>query len=144
MNCKIAKELILLDYADGIMAGSALEELESHIKVCRHCRTFAANTISAIRLFREAGQVEAPQAVWDKVLTKVSVSRYFYRAKPVLMAVASAVILIFGLITARIIVDRNSYLSSLAGEEIISIVSLQNWSANGEYDMGTSVEAFLL
>jgi hypothetical protein len=60
------------------------------------------------------------------------------------MAVASAVILIFGLITARIIVDRNSYLSSLAGEEIISIVSLQNWSANGEYDMGTSVEAFLL
>lgn len=148
MNCKKAKGLILSEYADGLMRGHELEELESHLRACYQCRSFASDIVSAGKLFRSAGRTEAPAVVWDRIRARISESLVkpdILRMKPAFVAVAAAVVFLFFLATARIVSDRVYHVSISAGEEIISMASLQNPNPAGEYDdIGTSIETFLL
>jgi hypothetical protein len=158
MECKKAKGLILSEYADGVLRGHALEELEAHLRSCPNCRSFASDIVSAGRLFKTSGRKEAPPVIWERIRAEITVMMgkpapgegLFVRVRdrishlrPAMVAVAAAVLLVFILTAARIVSDNNSYMRAIAAEEMVPTYYMH--SSNGaEYGIGTSVEEFLL
>lgn len=160
MDCKRAKGLVLSEYADGVLKGHALEELESHLRSCLSCRRLAEDMRSTCALLKSAPRLEAPRAVWDRLrfgISKLSAKktfaetiqenlRYgFYRIRPAIAATAAITVLLFVLATARF-VSQLSYPAALpAGEDIINMVSLNGDAReDGSYDIGTSAETYFL
>ncbi|MEI6863105.1 MAG: zf-HC2 domain-containing protein [Candidatus Omnitrophota bacterium] len=160
MNCRKAKGLILLDYADGVLKGRELKELEAHLKLCSSCRRLAEAEALAAELLRSSGRADVPQAVWGRVrgeITRISMKREFteivldriryglYRLRPVVMATAAVIVLLFVLATARL-VSYMSYSATLsAREDIVGMVSLNGEEGENEgYSIGTSAETYFL
>ena len=159
MDCKRAKGLILSDYTDGVLRGHALEELESHMRACSSCRRLAEGLTSAGELLRSAARADAPQAVWNRIraeISRLSVKRGFaetvlerlryglYHLRPAVVATAAIIMLIFVLATARLVSYMNYSAALSAREDIMNMVSLNNESGSGEYDIGTSAEVYFL
>jgi anti-sigma factor RsiW len=158
MECKKAKGIILSDYADGLLRGHALEELEAHLRSCPQCRSFASDIVSAGKLFRSHGRETAPAVVWERIRAEIvsamgkpgvlgaaldRVRQGLSGLKPSVAAVTAAALLVFLVVAARVMHERSDYLSAIAAEGIVPTEYL--YGANGsEYDMGTSVEEFLL
>jgi len=160
MDCKRAKELILLDYADGVLKGHALGELESHLVSCSSCRGLAESVMSAGKLLRSAARADAPQFVWNRIRSEISelpersgfmetlserIRRGLHHLRPAIMATATIIVLVFVLATARL-VSYMSYTAALsAREDVINMISLNGEELAGEkYDIGTSAETFFL
>lgn len=159
MDCKRAKGLILADYADGILRGHALLELELHMGSCSSCRRLAEGLMSAGELLRSAPRADAPQAVWSRIrseISRLSVKRELieiflerlryglYHLRPAVMATAAIIALIFVLATARFVSNMNYSAALSAREDIMNMVSLNGDSERGEYDIGTSAETYFL
>jgi hypothetical protein len=160
MDCKIAKELVLSDYTDGVLSGRALQELESHLRSCSSCRSLAEGIVSARELLRSSPRIDAPQAVWGRIraeIARLSVKkalietflervRYgFYHLRPVVVATAAIITLLFILATARFASYMNLSAALSAREDIINMVSLNGEErGNEKYDMGTSAELYFL
>lgn len=160
MDCRRAKGLILSEYADGLLRGHALEELESHTRSCSSCRRLAEGVTKAGELFKSAVRADAPQGVWNRIradLAGLSADnesaaegfldriRYgLYRLRPAVMAAAAVIILLFALATARLVSYMNYSADVSAREDMINMVSLNGEGAAGDYDIGTSVEAYFL
>ena len=160
MDCRRAKGLVLSEYADGVLRGHALEELESHLRSCSSCRRLAEGVTSAGELLKSAARADAPQAVWDGIRAEISrlsirkgitetvlerIRYGLYHLRPAVVATATIIILIFVLATARL-VSYMSYSAALsAREDIINMVSLNGEEPGiGDYDIGTSAETFFL
>ena len=159
MDCKRAKELILLDYADGVLRGRSLEEIESHLKSCSSCRGLAEGVISAGKLLKSQARADAPQAVWNRICAEISrlsnktgfaetllerIRYGFYHLRPAVVATAAIVILLFALATARFVSYMNYSAPLSAREDIVSMISLNGENGSGEYDIGTSAETYFL
>ena len=160
MDCRRAKGVILSDYADGVLRGHALEELEIHIRSCSSCRELAEGLMSAEELLKSAARADVPQAVWGRIraeISRLSIKkgliedlsekiRYgFYHLRPAVMATAAIIALLFVLATARLVsyMDYSAALS--ARNDIINMVSLNGDERGaGEYDIGTSAETYFL
>lgn len=157
MNCKRAKDLILLDYADGALKGHVLEELESHILSCPSCRRLAEDVAYTGRLFESAGRAEAPMAVWNRIRSELAglprangfiakaldrIRSGLYDLRPAIVATAAVAMLVFVLMAARIISDINYNKAISARDDTINMISLND--DNGKYDMGTQAEKLLL
>lgn len=159
MDCRRAKDLILLDYTDEVLKAGALEDLESHLASCTSCRGLAESVKSVGRLIKSIARQDAPQTVWQGICSEVaglSVKKRFagtvsdrvryalYHLRPAVVATAAIILLVFVLATARL-VSYMEYSSALsAREDIFNMVSLNGENGRGEYDIGTLSEAYFL
>lgn len=156
MDCKRSEETILTDYLDGRLGGPLLKDLESHLASCSKCRVFAyeAKTMSAD--IQKAGQLTPPAGLWDKVYAAVAedkveaapaqnilgpIRRLFSQPRQAFAFATAAALVITVLVTARIVSNQ---LAINRQEEIFSMVDLGDIANGSDYDLGTSVESYLL
>lgn len=159
MDCRRAKGLILSEYADGVLRGHALEELESHMRSCSSCHRLAEGMVSAAELLKSAARADAPQAVWNRIRAEISrlsakkgfvgtaldsIQYGFYHLRPVIIATAATLVLLFVLATAKLVSYVNYSSALSAREEIISMISLNGDNSSDTYSIGTSAETYFL
>ncbi len=159
MDCKRAEGLILADYMDDALRGRAFRELEAHLVSCSSCRKLFESATSAGELYKSAARADAPQAVWGRIRAEITglsakkgiaetilerIKYGLYHLRPAVVATAAVMILLFVLATAKLAAYVNYSAALSAREDIINMISLNGETGSGEYDIGTSAEAYYL
>ena len=150
MNCKKIENILLTDYIDGNLKGEALRGVEEHLAACERCRGLAGRAVSSGDLLKAAGMQSPPGDLWNKIRAGiiseearpgilervVDPLRYFFtHLKPVVAAVAVAVLVVFTLTMARPPVEQ---------DDIMGLASLDEEVDESEYNFGTPLEEYFL
>jgi hypothetical protein len=168
MNCKKAKNLILIDYLDGCIKGQAKNDIEDHIKQCNDCRGFLlAARKTVIEPFDGAMREKTPESVWQNLqakITKKHKQNYYnpihlflerlrsltFIPKPRLVFVSVLSILLIVVLSIRFFpVKQNQELAKMASDKQVEyltyLISYPDISANnGSSGYGTDIEEYFL
>lgn len=149
MRCEKMKDIILTDYIDGRLKGDALREVESHLSECPDCRRLAEDAKSTSSIFRALPRQEASAGVWRAIQAEISAApqrpHFVFnlpRLRPAFVITATAVMLFFVLMTARL-VPNNGYLHDETAQDDIFLISSIN-GGEDEEGFGTPAEDLFL
>jgi anti-sigma factor RsiW len=68
MDCKRIRQLLLADYPDRELGPGPAKEVKEHLQGCAACRAFEQAVVQkAISPFKNAPELKAPDAVWEKI-----------------------------------------------------------------------------
>lgn len=152
MDCKKAKELIMTDYIDGRLLGTALKEVETHIASCADCRALAGELAKTLGAFKTVKPEAAPSGLWYKIRAEISaepagqfsarrlfvpVREMFSHIRPAVAAAAAVMILLFVLTAIRLAPNSSQ-------DEIVTLASFNGNGDEAEYDLGTPAEEYFL
>lgn len=149
MDCKKMEEVILTDYIDGKLEGTALRQAEEHIASCDRCRGLVQEFRAVAASLRNAPREEPPDRVWEKIRAAITVPErkpawtIFTPRRPAFAFAALAVALI-----AIFIAIRPVFLKEVSPvPEQYDVLSLAVSGTNGngsDYEMGTPAEEYFL
>ncbi len=155
MDCKKMEELIFTDYADGKITGQAFKDVEAHLASCHRCRALASELASIGRTFKAVKPMEAPTGVWEKIRSDITrepagtvfardliftARSFLARLRPVVVMVTAAVLILVAVTVVRLMPQK----ITTRGEDILSIVALEETGNGAEYDFGTPAESYFL
>lgn len=75
MTCADA-EILVCEYAEGMLHGSAKAELEQHLAACRACSELARDAAAALDFMSRAAEVEPPPELIGRVLMETQSGRH--------------------------------------------------------------------
>lgn len=159
MNCKRTEELILTDYSDGRLEGSALKEVEEHIASCDACRALAETVASAGRILSAGLREEAPEGVWRGVKAVITADagqssvydrlieplRYLLtNLRPIAVTAAAAALILLAFATSSILFNTGGISLSAEQDEIFAMISVNGDQTGEDAGFGTAVEQYFM
>ena len=149
MQCRKIQELLKSDYLDGESKQRELRDIKEHLEQCPECSRLEKELQGQRMLFQKVKRQQMPERVWQNIRDTIVEKRLhqessIFAPRPLFAFAGALTALIFMVIFAGDVIQKNQPLNKLNGEEIIAGYGLNGESEDSLFTLGTDIEEYFL